>query len=174
MASKTANRFSPEVRARAVRLVFAHEKDHRSRWASVTSIAAKIGCTAQSLNDWVKKAQVDSGARAAARAGDAIRSEKVDATSARPTSSGGRRLNRELQGPRPATALRVGSCTENALIVGMTTIGFQWSEALTYISRRRATATATVLTGEAPNLPCIRALGLSPITTGPRRPNPSR
>ena len=58
MASKTANRFSPEVRARAVRLVFEHEKDHRSRWASVTSIAAKIGCTAQSLNEWVKKAQV--------------------------------------------------------------------------------------------------------------------
>jgi transposase len=64
MASKTANRFSPEVRARAVRLVFEHEKDHASRWASVTSIAAKIGCTAQSLNEWVKKAQVDSGARA--------------------------------------------------------------------------------------------------------------
>jgi transposase len=64
MASKTANRFSPEVRARAVRLVFEYEKDHASRWASVTSIAAKIGCTAQSLNEWVKKAQVDSGARA--------------------------------------------------------------------------------------------------------------
>ena len=64
MASKTANRFSPEVRARAVRLVFEHEKDHASRWASVTSIAAKIGCTAQSLNEWIKKAQVDSGARA--------------------------------------------------------------------------------------------------------------
>ena len=64
MASKTANRFSPEVRSRAVRLVFEHEKDHAWRWASVTSIAAKIGCTAQSLNEWVKKAQVDSGARA--------------------------------------------------------------------------------------------------------------
>jgi hypothetical protein len=48
MASKTTNRFSPEVRTRAVRLVFDHEKDHPSRWARVTSIAAKIGCTAQS------------------------------------------------------------------------------------------------------------------------------
>jgi transposase-like protein len=49
MMTKTTNRFSPEVRARAVRLVFDHEKEHRSRWAAVSSIAAKIGCTAQSL-----------------------------------------------------------------------------------------------------------------------------
>ena len=62
MASKTTNRFSPEVRTRAVRLVFEHEKDHRSRWATVTSVAAKIGCTAQSLNEWVK-AEIDSGMR---------------------------------------------------------------------------------------------------------------
>jgi transposase-like protein len=59
MASKTTNRFSPEVRARAVRLVFEHVKDHPSQWPTVTSIAAKIGCTAQSLNEWVKKAEID-------------------------------------------------------------------------------------------------------------------
>ena len=45
-------------------MVLDHEKDHRSRWAAVASIAAKIGCTAQSLNEWVKKAEVDSGVRA--------------------------------------------------------------------------------------------------------------
>jgi transposase-like protein len=64
MTSKTTNKFSPEVRARAVRMVLDHAGDHPSRWAAVTSIAAKIGCTPQTLHDWVKKAEVDSGQRA--------------------------------------------------------------------------------------------------------------
>ena len=64
MKAKTTNKFSPEVRARAVRLVLDHEGQHPSRWAAISSIAAKIGCTAQTLSDWVKKAEVDSGARA--------------------------------------------------------------------------------------------------------------
>ncbi|MGY4281549.1 transposase-like protein [Bradyrhizobium sp. LM2.7] len=64
MTSKTTNKFSPEVRARAVRMVLDHASEHPSRWAAVTSIAAKIGCTPQTLHDWVKKAEVDSGRRA--------------------------------------------------------------------------------------------------------------
>ena len=45
-------------------MVLEHQGEHASRWAAVCSIAAKIGCTAQSLNEWVKKAEVDSGQRA--------------------------------------------------------------------------------------------------------------
>lgn len=62
--SKTTNKFSPEVRERAVRLVLDNEGQHGSRWQVVMSIAAKIGCTPQTLNEWVKKAEVDSGRRA--------------------------------------------------------------------------------------------------------------
>ncbi len=57
--SNTTNRFSSEARARAVRMVLDHEGEHPSRWAAISSIAAKIGCTAQTLNEWVKKAEVD-------------------------------------------------------------------------------------------------------------------
>lgn len=52
MTSKTTNKFSPEVRARAVRMVLDHASEHPSRWAAVTSIAAKIGCTPQTLHHW--------------------------------------------------------------------------------------------------------------------------
>ena len=62
--SKTTNKFSPEVRERAVRMVLDYEGQHGSRWQAITSIAAKIGCVPQTLHEWVKKAEVNSGKRA--------------------------------------------------------------------------------------------------------------
>ena len=62
--SKTTNKFSPEVRNRAIRMVLDHEAEHPSRWAAVSSIAAKIGCSPATLHEWVKKTEVDAGKRA--------------------------------------------------------------------------------------------------------------
>jgi transposase-like protein len=62
--SKTTNKYAPEVREGAVRMVFDHGRDYASRWAAVVLISAKIGCAAQTLHEWVKKAEVDAGGRA--------------------------------------------------------------------------------------------------------------
>jgi transposase len=63
MTKKTSNRFSPEVRQRAVRMVLEHGGDHASQWAAIGSIAAKIGCTAETLRKWVRQAERDGGQR---------------------------------------------------------------------------------------------------------------
>jgi len=58
-----SNKFSPEVRERAVRLVQEHRGEYPSLWAAVESIAPKIGCVPQTLLEWVKRAEVDAGSR---------------------------------------------------------------------------------------------------------------
>ena len=59
-----ATRFSPEVRARAVRMVMEHGAAHESQWAAITSIAEKMGCAAETLRKWVRQAERDAGTRA--------------------------------------------------------------------------------------------------------------
>ena len=58
-----STRYSPEVRERAVRLVFEHQGEHDSQWAAIGSIASKIGCTAETLRKWVRQAERDQGKR---------------------------------------------------------------------------------------------------------------
>ena len=58
------SRYSAEVRERAVRLVMESESDHGSQWAAITSVAAKIGCTPETLRKWMRRAERDSGKRA--------------------------------------------------------------------------------------------------------------
>ena len=59
----TSKRFSPEVRERSVRLVFEHESEYDSQWAAIGSIAAKMGCTPETLRKWVRQAERDQGRR---------------------------------------------------------------------------------------------------------------
>jgi len=58
-----SNRYSPEVRERAVRMVLDHDHEHSSQWSAIVSIAAKIGCTPETLRKWVRRAEVDTGRR---------------------------------------------------------------------------------------------------------------
>ncbi len=58
-----ASRYSPEVRERAVRLVFEHERQYESQWAAIRSVAGKIGCSPETLRKWVRQAERDAGRR---------------------------------------------------------------------------------------------------------------
>ena len=57
------SRFAPEVRDRAVRMVLEHQTEHASQWVTITSIAEKIGCSAETLRHWVRQAERDAGRR---------------------------------------------------------------------------------------------------------------
>lgn len=81
----TQAKFSAEVRERAVRLVLEQQHEHGSQWAAMESIAPKVGCTAETLRKWVRRAERDSGMRAGLTSSERDRLKALE------------RENRELQ-----------------------------------------------------------------------------
>jgi len=75
---QSRRKFSPEVRARAVRMAIEHRGDHASQWAAIVSIAAKIGCTAQTLHNWVRRAERDQGVRGGTTTDDRERMQALE------------------------------------------------------------------------------------------------
>ena len=75
---KKSNKFSPEVRERAVRMVLEHRGEYPSLWAAVESIAPKIGCVPQTLLEWIKRNEVDSGVRAGVTTTEAQRIKDLE------------------------------------------------------------------------------------------------
>jgi transposase-like protein len=73
-----SNKFSPEVRERAVRLVQEHRGEYPSLWAAVESIAPKIGCVPQTLLDWVKRSEVNAGMRPGTTTAEAQRIKDLE------------------------------------------------------------------------------------------------
>jgi len=73
-----SNKFSPEVRERAVRMVQEHRGEYPSLWAAVASIAPKIGCSAHTLLDWVRRDEVDAGTRPGMTSAEAQRIKELE------------------------------------------------------------------------------------------------
>ena len=71
-------RYSPEFRERAVRLVFEHQEEYDSQWAAMNSIAGKVGCTAETLRKWVRRAERDQGLREGLTASDRERLKALE------------------------------------------------------------------------------------------------
>ena len=73
-----SKRYSPEVRERAVRMVFDHEREYDSQWAAILSIATKIGCTPETLRRWVRQTEVDTGRRGGVTSDERARIKELE------------------------------------------------------------------------------------------------
>ena len=76
--SSTSRRYAPEVRERAVRLVLEHQHERESQWASIVSVAAKIGCTPETLRTWVRRSEIDEGRRPGLRSDERERLKELE------------------------------------------------------------------------------------------------
>lgn len=72
------SRYAPEVRERAVRLVLEQEREHESQWATISSIASKVGCTPETLRKWVRQAERDQGMRAGLKTDERKRLKELE------------------------------------------------------------------------------------------------
>ena len=75
---RKTSRYPAEVRERAVRLVFEHQGEYESQWAAIGSIAAKIGCSAETLRKWVRQVERDTGARPGLTTEERARLKELD------------------------------------------------------------------------------------------------
>ena len=73
-----SRKYAPEVRERAVRMVFEHEREYDSQWAAIRSIAEKIGCTPETLRTWVRRAERDTGRKPGATTDERERVKELE------------------------------------------------------------------------------------------------
>jgi len=73
-----AKRYPEEVRERAVRMVLEHEEQYASQWEAIRSIAGKIGCSAESLRNWVRRVEIDSGRRGGVTSDERARTKELE------------------------------------------------------------------------------------------------
>jgi transposase len=92
MTRGNGNSYSPEVRKRAVRMVMGHRGEYASEWEAISSIASKIGCKAETLRLWVRRAERDAGLRPGHTSEEHLRIKELE------------RENRELRRPTRSCA----------------------------------------------------------------------
>ncbi len=115
--NKKSNRFSPEMRERAVRMVQEHRGEYPSLWAAIESIAPKVGCVPPTLLEWVKKAEVDSGVREGVTSAEREQLKALERESG-PTSCG-YRTSRTCPPGKAGCSWRLSSmCMRGVLWVG--------------------------------------------------------